>query len=214
MSEPKLIGVCGDIGAGKSTVANILKHEHGFAQVSLAYPLKKLAIEIFGLESRHVFGTQTEKDEPIPHVRGADGEPRTARYILEYLGTEAFRTVDPDVWAKLARRRIVELINPSLERMEANTEAKPRHAPRRVVVPDVRFPNEFERLRELGGVVWKVVRVGFDSPRTGHESDEAWRLESHDAILVASDGDLAGLAREVGDALRIGGRRHVELLRR
>ena len=60
-----LIGICGDIGSGKDTVANHLTSAHGFRRVGLADRLKFVCAHVLSVDDRHFFGTQAEKAEPI-----------------------------------------------------------------------------------------------------------------------------------------------------
>lgn len=158
MNKP-IVALCGSIGAGKDTVANRLRNQHGFWPVSFAEPLKQIVKAVYALEDRHIFGTQEDKAEELDHVRSPEGWCRTPRQILEWLGTEGFRTIDPDTWVKLGLRRVMEL----------QQEGYP------VVVTDTRFENEFSTLRELGAEVWRIHKRGGRQERTRHSSDEEWR---------------------------------------
>lgn len=180
MDKPRIIGLCGDIGSGKDTVATHLHVIHGYIRVRFADKLKDVASNVFsrlGLQPRHVFGSQEDKNEPIPSIVDTAGVPRTGRSILEWLGTEGFRSIDPDVWVKYAM---------------AEVDFRPGA---QYVFCDVRFPNEFAAIRKRGGVVWEVTKVGGPDHggRTGHSSDEAWREEPKDGHLVARFGDLQAL---------------------
>lgn len=194
MSElPRIIGICGDIGSGKDSVANHLVQAHGYNRTSFAAKLKRVVLDVFGLKPHQVDGTQEQKAAPIPHVVDASGEPRTGRSLLEWLGTEGFRTMDPDVWVKYAMRQVDQR----------------QHA--RWVFPDVRFRNEFAAIRARGGLVWEVVKVGGpDHGRRDHRSDQEWRSTPRDNIVAAQAGDMQGLCRAVDLAL-VEGRMHPEL---
>lgn len=67
---------------------------------------------------------------------------RTDRGLLQAFG-QKLREIDPDVWANAARRVIEEQEGP-------------------VVVDDLRFPNEYHMLKELGFVVVRVTADKFD----------------------------------------------------
>lgn len=187
----KLIAMCGAIGSGKDTVANYLQEQHGFTIVSFAEPLKRIAMSVYGLEYRHVFGTQIDKNEVIQSVLDADGRPRTTREILEWLGTEGFRTIDPNTWVKLGMRTACKIMGEG----------------GRVVISDTRFFNEFEAVKNCGGEIWKVEKTGCGAePSTGHDSDEQWRKwhrgRGVDTILRAEKGDLARLYETADSCLR------------
>lgn len=188
VNMPPIIGLCGDIGAGKSTVFKFLQEAYGYRPATFAAKLKEVARDVFGLERRHVWGTQEDKAEELAHVTDAAGNPRTARYILEHLGTEGFRHIDPGVWMKYAMREVDAAMEVSLAHF---------------AFEDVRFRNEFQAIRERGGVVWEVVRVGGSEQggRTGHASDEEWRSIVKDKYVAARHGDLDGLKRAVADTM-------------
>lgn len=69
-SQRYIIGLTGYAGVGKSTVANYLRTQYGFSELSLAGPLKKAA---------RVLGWDGNKDT-------------TGREFLQKLGTEAIRS--------------------------------------------------------------------------------------------------------------------------
>lgn len=176
-----LVGLCGDIDAGKDTAAKRLIHEHGFRPVSLAKPLKEAVYSVLRLASdqvewRHVDGTAKDKAEPIPDLGGACG-----RDFLEGVGTEGFRGVYDPLWLQIVTR----LVQPGLE------------GGLRFVVSDVRFLNEIDMVRSLGGEVWHVVRDGYEAQRRDHASDQEWRTVRPDRVLASQDGDVAGLVHLV-----------------
>ncbi len=186
--NPRIIGLCGDIGSGKDTVAEYLVRAHGYTHVGFSMKLKLVAVDVYGLEDRHVFGTQEEKSEPIPHVVDGAGDPRTGRDILELLAEQGFRAIDPGTWLKYAMRTWVD--------------AQPD---RRWVFSDTRYRNEIHAIRERGGLVWEVAKVGGPEPeRRGHRSDKEWRAIPRDNIVAARFGDMVGLEQAVDRALMEG----------
>lgn len=64
--------------------------------------------------------------------------------LLQTLGTNVFRHTDPDIWVKTLYYKI-----------------KDRH-PAIAVIPDVRFPNEADFVKQMGGVLIKVSRLNPD----------------------------------------------------
>jgi hypothetical protein len=199
VSMPRIIGLCGDIGSGKSTVAWFLRMEYGYSEASFAAKLKAVAKDVFGLEERHVNGSQADKAEELDRITDAAGNKRTPRFILEWLGTEGCRTIDPDVWVKYVMRKV----DAALQRHDREARISLEFSLARFVFEDVRFPNEFQAIRDRGGVVWEVVRVGGPEQGgcTGHSSDDAWRHVRKDAHVPARHGDMDGLKRAVANTM-------------
>ncbi len=185
-----IIGIAGEIGAGKDTVADILCNHYGYRRLAWADKLKEVCWSVYGplgAERRHFFGTQADKDEPIPGILGPDGMPTTGRKILEGVGTEGFRGVCPDTW----------VLYGTAVHVDPNPEQD-------WVVADVRFPNEFRTIRGRKGEVWEIRKTGGpepDSKDSAHSSNQAWRDEKKDRVLSARHGDLKGLHELVSHAL-------------
>lgn len=83
-----------------------------------------------------------ERVKETPH---SDLGGRTPRYAMQTLGTEWGRNT---IWGKLWTHRVKTLINLRIQQGF------------NVVVSDVRFPNEVDLVRELGGVVIGITRPG------------------------------------------------------
>lgn len=65
-------------------------------------------------------------------------------------------------------------------------------------ITDVRYPNEAERVLDLGGVVWEVIRPGIESD--GHSSEKALPREFVTQQIL-NDSNLDGLGSRVIRAL-------------
>lgn len=134
--------------SGKTTIAKIAQ-AHGYSLVPFAEPLKlMLAPLLSGLGYTdlevHRF-LHEKKEELIPELN------ITTRAMLQTLGTEWGRTcISPDVWLRHWKVRASKC--------------------ERVVVDDVRFVNEAELIREMGGEVWLVRRPG-TRRQTSHASE-------------------------------------------
>lgn len=121
-----------------------------------------------------------EKAEPI-------------RLLMQKYG-QAKRYKDPDHWLN---RGIAQV--DKIRRLQPNCV---------VVFDDVRFPNEADRIREMGGIVVRLVRqdrLEMDQLGVGPHADTSeTALDGYafDAVLRAGSGELAFLADEMDEVLK------------
>lgn len=140
----KLIGLYSPVpGCGKSTVAQSLVQNHGFIVIAYAQPLKRMLASLFHsihLEDKYEYYSTLAKEEPIPELGGV-----TFRHMAKILGTEAFRChVAEDFWLTCFALRLQFLRELGIDK---------------VVCDDVRFINEAEQFRSLGGELWEITRA-------------------------------------------------------
>jgi len=138
-----IIGICGLIGSGKGTVADVLV-DQGFTKVSFADKLKDGVSTIFGWNRAMLEGDTDESRqwrEQRDDFWSAETEMEvTPRLVLQLFGTDCLRNGFHDgVWVSLLKKHMLD--NPG-----------------NYVIPDVRFRNEQNMIRELGGEIWRVQR--------------------------------------------------------
>ena len=138
-----IIGICGLIGSGKGTVGDILV-EQGFTKVSFADKLKDGVATIFGWNRAMLEGDTDEsrnwREQPDDFWSQETGRNITPRIVLQEFGTECMRDgFDDSIWVSLLKKQMLD--NPG-----------------DYVIPDVRFRNEQDMIRELGGEIWRVQR--------------------------------------------------------
>lgn len=141
----KIIGICGLIGSGKGTVADILVLDHDFKKISFADKVKDGASAIFGWDRSLLEGdtdrSRIWREKEDEFWTQEMGQTVTPRLVLQLLGTDCMRYGFYDgIWVSLVKKHMVE--NPHYN----------------YVIPDVRFPNEMNMIHELGGEVWQVRR--------------------------------------------------------
>lgn len=71
---PRIIALCGKIKSGKSTAADLLKEAYGYKIVDDGLPLRKIAMDYFGLTETQVF-TQEGKMEMV-NINGREWQVR------------------------------------------------------------------------------------------------------------------------------------------
>lgn len=152
---PHLIGFAGKKRHGKNTAADLLPTP-AWQQLAFADPIKK-ALDAMG------FPEPVDKEKHIPEV-GCSW-----RYLAQTLGTQWGRqTVSPNIWVNATRHRIESLFAHDY----------------RVAVTDVRFPNEVDMIRELGGVVVLVQRPDAPDYADSHISEN--HVITPDYVVVNS----------------------------
>jgi hypothetical protein len=94
------------------------------------------------------------------------------RKLLQWWGTEYRRTQDPEYWIKEARRRAI-----------ASGASV-------VIFDDMRFPNEYDMVGDMGGVRIKVSRLGYKSDVPEHISETALDDYPFDVRIAVRNGLL------------------------
>jgi len=163
----KVIGIAGPAGCGKDTAADFLLNHlpHGYRKLSFAGPLKEMVRAGLGLSHDQLYG---DKKEIVDERYGV-----TPRRIMQTLGTEWGRNlIHPDVWVKA---------------MEA-LHATPGYG--ELIIPDVRFENEANFVREHGVLIHIVGRHdGANGIVEDHISETALTVEPAD-IIIQNKGNL------------------------
>ena len=141
------IGLLGNIGSGKNTVAQYLATK-GCVPTSFAGPLKDLCSHVFGWDRELLEG---ETDESRQFRESVDmfwtkklGIPNfTPRLALQLIGTDVMRDhFHQNIWISSLEYRVKKL----------------HHKNECVVISDCRFRNEVDLIRKVGGTIILVQR--------------------------------------------------------
>lgn len=193
-----LIGFVGHAGHGKDTCGDWCANEYGFRKDAFAGPLKDAARILFMFTHEQLYGKLKEKLDSRWGV--------SPREVLQFFGTEIVRdkfqellpTIGEQFWLQHFRHRLEAAITLCRENPFIQTS--------NVVVCDVRFENEAQLIRNLGGLIVKVVRPDHDAfaehktdavVRASHASESSIdRIRDPDLLLV-NDGSLTDLYRKL-----------------
>ncbi len=159
MDPVNLIGLVGHAQNGKSTCA-IQLVKMGWHLEPLAGPLKEMLINL-GVPPSHVWGA--DKEVPMDMLCGM-----TARHAMQTLGTEWGRNlIGENIWLRAWKVKVFKAL---LQR-------------RKVVVDDVRFPNEAQAIKDMGGFIIRVLRADIDSSDV-HSSEAVIDSLEYDHMLT------------------------------
>jgi dephospho-CoA kinase len=164
----RLVGLTGYKGSGKSTIARELA-KRGWVVLSFADALRDAALDLNPIVGARVTGPdpwdyEVERLADLVNEVGWDMAKKNdeVRRILQVLGTEVGRALDPDVW-----------VNQMAHRMGA-------YVSKDVVIDDVRFANEVEFIRQWKGArMVRIIRPGVhrESDHPSEKDQESFLMD-------------------------------------
>lgn len=126
----QVIGLLGRKRVGKDTAANYLVSRYQYHKVSIARPLKEGCSILFNLSWDQVYGNTKDTLDWRYQC--------TPREILNTIGTNTIRKeFGADFWIKRAFTNL-------------------KHD--KIIISDIRFENEIEKIHSMGGLVIKIER--------------------------------------------------------
>lgn len=174
-----LIGLTGNAGVGKDTVASTLHEHHGYAYFAIADSLKRLITRLAG--SLLLPGAESatlawaiEGHGSLEAAKRAD--PRVRQLLVE-VGCGAREALGENVW-----------VNPIVSELDKRWGGS--------VISDITFDNELDVLYSFGGQLVEVVREGCDEPRVPGNS-----LSAKPDLTLVNNGSLEDLRVSVREML-------------
>jgi hypothetical protein len=167
-----IIGLSGYAQSGKDSTAELLCLNYKYKRQAFADPMRH-ALMIINPKLDSITRLSEYVDDYGWDMAKKNPE---VRRLLQVLGTDFGRKMlGEDVWVKMIMDKL-------------NYED-------RVVISDVRFPNEAEAIRKLGGSVWRINRRNH-SAVNGHPSEHAMDNYMFNHVIY-NDGTLDDLSDEV-----------------
>lgn len=200
---PDLIALTGAAGAGKDTAAAHLTARYGYGRLSFAAPMRSMVQALLDHLGSHLAleGSlaTADKEAAIAPLRGLltlGGEAITPRLLMQSLGTEWGRDrIHPMLWVAVA---------------DVALHMGQQRGLQRVVVTDLRMPEEWAWVRRKGGAIWRIERAGA-TPVRPHLTETA--LTQHPDqhrpdVLLPNNGTVARLYAHIDELMLTNPRGH------
>ena len=163
-----IIGLSGHAQTGKDTIADYLVKNYGFTRVAFADPIREAVyklnpkINVYDMNSVPLSTAVDRLGWETVKVQSED-----ARWLLQRMGTEVGRELlGENVWVDKAMKKALQ------------------HD--KVVITDVRYPNEVEAILSHSGAVWRVIKDDTGAVNR-HASESA--LDDHDFEYIIFNND-------------------------
>lgn len=183
----QIIGFAGRMRSGKYELADICE-KAGYERLYFALPLKKLIADLIRVDVSEINNLKNVEKEykfskmdsmfianqtAIPYEfinQKISGKTfHTVRELLQFIGTDIIRAYNND-WHV---NRIREMVDKD----------------KNYVFDDVRFPNEVNLIRELGGDMWFIIRPDI-STVSNHTSETSLKWQDFGDKIIVNDKSL------------------------
>ena len=198
LNTSTIIGLAGPAGSGKDTVADLLRTHVRFNKCAFADQLRWEVRDAFNVDKSLLTHRLTKE---LPHsalalknctdnaftglllksglydrFNGSIDDflaaPRSPRHIMQLWGTEYRRAHDHGYWTSAVVSHIAQQC---------------RSHNHRHVITDVRFENEAQAVRNMGGVIWQIKRPGLTLDTTHSSETDGSQFQPNTIINNSHD---------------------------
>ena len=142
-----------------------------YTEIAFADILKGVISLIFKLEDTDMLYDEVGKNSPNSlDLTADDGHVYTYRELLQKIGTDVGRVINPDIWIKST----FGFMDPD----------------KKYIITDVRFPNELQACKDKGAL---CVRINRDVTNMEHESEHALDECTNFDVIIENNGTLEDL---------------------
>ena len=180
-----IVGFTGLKRSGKDSAAGIIVRRYKFQQAAFAMWLKDACRGIFQLSYAQLHGSEEDKETIDPRWNVS------SRQIMQVVGTDLFRDALTQSLPGLSLPKGYSLWCYCMKLWIQSLKT-----PHRIVISDVRFPDEAALIRELGGTVIRIKRDASTSSLDSHQSETA-QADIEPDHTVENNGTLYDLDRAV-----------------
>ena len=183
MNNRKIIAFSGKATSGKTAAALLLgkyvMYEGTiFRKISVADSLRRMTTDWFPLNIEDLKNRKTE-------IINLGGRELTIRQVMIELGCK-MREINPDIWVDNMWKDV------ELQSQTSSFHAEPPEI--LITIDDIRFPNEYELLKEKGAILIRIERPGVDLIDDISETS----LDNHEFDhVIQNDGTLDDLSHNI-----------------
>jgi hypothetical protein len=171
-----IIGLSGYARSGKDTVAGMLIGLHGYDNRAFADGVRQFLFHLNPILEDGYRLIEVVNDYGWEYTKA-----RTeVRRLLQELGLGVRNFFGENCWVDRAMMGV--------------------SSSQKIVFTDVRFPNEAEMIKSLGGEIWRIQRPGI-APINNHPSESAMDNWQFDKMILNSAG-MEGLKQQIAAALK------------
>lgn len=198
-----IIGISGLAGSGKDTIADMFIKHGNIVKISLADPIKRICRDLWDFSLDQLWGPSEMRNQEDSRYPLPDGSCLSARKALQLLGTEGLREIDNNVHIRYLIRTANKLTNEIgySYTKENGLFSLPLNKTLFVVVPDIRFSNELNNIKQFGGKIIRVKRPnsGLKGNLAKHKSEvELINIKDKEFdFVINNDGTLLDLEEKI-----------------
>lgn len=176
-----IIGICGYKGSGKDTLADFLVENESYVKIAFADFIRNALMQLFDWDETNFSPEKKEIKDPYWGV--------TPRKMCQEIGTEFLRYHCKDFISTEFKLPNGEIYNGTFHIKRINKEiiklleVNPNE---NIIFSDIRFQDELDYIKKLGGIIIKVVRPSLTNNEFSQHISEKNinKLENVDYELV------------------------------
>lgn len=206
----KIIGLCGEKGSGKNTVAEFFVQSEKFKEIAFAEPLKTMLENITQLEPKY-FHDQSFKEKELTSYIEINHEFLDKLY--NYVENDWGINVDFEQREKIdcfagtvckTARELMQVVGTDILRRYVRDDiwvvllfSRIKEMPGNVIVTDVRFQNERDALKKAGAKLVLIKRPSVTKKDNHISENDLGKDSEYDAIILNDDISIGQLRSEV-----------------
>lgn len=192
----KLLLVSGHANSGKDACCNYISKKYGYVKIAFADKIKRMLMHLYNFSYEQLWGDSDERGKI---------DPRYDKIVREFI--QSFGDIGRNLYSNTWVDYTVKIINQINNNYNFNyvnyhgISFDGESGPKPVIVPDGRYLNELEAIRNLNGIIIRIIRPNSKiSGNVGNHSseiDQDFIPDSYFDELIINDGTLEDLYSKI-----------------